>query len=139
MLDADTEQWLRTLPVDEPSSVGGVEVWLTVSPAGAELGACLIPVCADAQLADALKQGFRSAIDFDAGFSLSPDGKSLCLTQWLSNVYGWLEAAEPLEKLLNQVDMLHAALDPTRSALIRNPAIARIEQRLRMSLAGRIT
>jgi hypothetical protein len=138
MYDPDTEHWLQTLPVASPVAIDGVEVWLKAFPVGAELGAYLLHGFSEAELQDALRHGFRGAVEFDAGFGLSPDGGSLCLSQWLPGVSGWVEAAEPLEKLLNQVGLLRESIDPARNALMHNPVQERIEQRMRKKLEGGI-
>lgn len=133
MRDPDTDAWLQTLPVGTPVAIDGVEIWLKTFPVGAELGAYLLHDFSEAELQDALRQGFRVAIEFDAGFGLSMDGRSLCLSQWLPGVGRWIEAAEALEKLLNQMEMLRNSIDP-----VRNPMQERIEQRMRKMLEGGI-
>ena len=138
MHDLDTEKWLQTLPVGSPVVIDGVEVWLKTFPVGAELGAYLLHGFSEVGLQEALGQGFQVAIEFDAGFGLSPDGGSLCLSQWLPGVGGWVEAAEPLEKLLDQVEMLRESINPARNALIRDPVQGRLEQRMRKKLEGGI-
>ena len=95
-------------------------------PGRRELGALLVHDFSEAQLQDALRHGFDMAITFDAGFGLSVEGRSLCLSQWLPGVRSWIEAAEPLEKLLNQAEMLRTSFDP-----VRDPMQDRIEQRMR--------
>lgn len=138
MHDPDTANWLQTLPVGSPVAIDGVEIWLKTFPVGAELGAYLLHDFSETELQEALRQGFQVALEFDAGFGLSPDGGSLCLSQWLPGVGGWAEAAEPLEKLLNQVEMLRESIDPARNALLSNPIQERIEQRMRKKLEGGI-
>ena len=138
MFDPDTEAWLQSLPVGTPVAIDGVEVWLKTFPVGAELGAYLLHGFSEAELQDALRHGFRGAVEFDAGFGLSADGGSLCVTQWLPGVDSWIEAAESLEKLLNQVEMLRESIDPARNALSRNPLQERVEQRMRKMLEGGI-
>lgn len=134
-LDDDIEQWLRTQPLDEPVEIDGESVYLKVHADGAELGAYLISSYTQAQLQDALRQGFLSATRFDAGLGQSSDGNSLVLTQWLPQVSTWFDAAEPLENLLNQLSMWRAALNPPKAKLPENVAF-RNEQRLRMLFAG---
>jgi hypothetical protein len=138
MLDPDTEEWLQSLPAGSPVAIDGVEVWLKCLPTGAELGAYLQHGFSETELETALKEGLRCAMEFDAGFGLSPDGGSLCLSQWLPGVGGWVEAAEPLEKLLDQVEMLRKSTDATRNAPARNPVQERFEQRMRKKLEGGI-
>jgi hypothetical protein len=138
MRDPDTDAWLQTLPVGTPVAIDGVEIWLKTFPVGAELGAYLLHGFSEPELQDALRQGFRVAVEFDAGFSLSSDGESLCLSQWLPGASGWTDAVEPLEKLLNQVEILRESIDPARNALANNPIQERIEQRMRKMLEGGI-
>ncbi len=133
MRDPDTDAWLRTLPVGTPVAIDGVEIWLKTFPVGAELGIYLMHDFSEAQLQDALRQGFRLAVEFDAGFGLSADGRSLCLSQWLPGVTSWMEAGDALEKLLNQMEMLRTSIEPGR-----NPMQERIEQRMRKMLEGGI-
>jgi len=131
MLDAETERWLETLPLGEALDIGGEKVYLRIEDGGAELGAILIRNCTDLQLQDALRLGMRCAAEFDAGYSMSEDEATLCVTQWLPGAAGWKEAAEPLEKLLNQIDMLRAELEPHDDMPAPDRLAARIEQRLR--------
>jgi hypothetical protein len=135
MLDADTKQWLEELLLEIPVSIGGESVYLKTYPEGAELGAYLIRAYTDEQLEAVLKQGFQSAIEFEAGFSLSPDEDDLLLTQWLPGVRDWLEAAAPLENLLDQITMLRAALAPPGPK--RTAIMDRDEQRIRRMIEGR--
>lgn len=133
MRDPDTDTWLLTLPLGEPVAIDGVEIWLKTFPAGAELGAWLLQDFTEPELQDSLRKGFHAAIEFDAGFGLSVDGRSLCLSQWLPGVHDWIGAAEALERLLNQVELLRGDMAPVRS-----PAQERIEQRMRKMLEGGI-
>ena len=136
--DPETDAWLQTLPVGTPVAIDGVEIWLKIFPVGAELGAYLLHGFTEPELQDALRQGFRVAVEFDAGFSLSADGGSLSLTQWLPGVGNWTEVAEPLEKLLDQVEILRESIDPARNALANDPVQERIEQHMRKALEGGI-
>ena len=134
-MDDEIEQWLLELPLDVPIDIDGESVYLKVHSDGAELGAYLVHSYSSAQLQDALKQGFQSALQFDAGLGRTPDGRSLVLTQWLPDVRYWFEAAEPLERLLNQLSMWRTAL-ASGKVQQTNTLETRNEQRLRMLLRG---
>ena len=108
--DHDLEQWLLGLPLDETFGIDGELVFLKVNGQGAELGLILTPAATGEQIADALHSGFQSALDFDAGLALSPDGGDLLLTRWLPGIETWADAAEALEELLNQAGMWRAAM-----------------------------
>jgi hypothetical protein len=129
------EQWLQEQPLDEPVEIDGETVYLNVHADGAELGANLLTSYTQAQLQDALKQGFQSATRFDAGLGCTPDGNDLVLTQWLPDVSSWSEAADALENLLNQLSMWRAALAlaQTKQIEIKDN---RDEKRMRSLLAG---
>lgn len=135
MTDAGTEQWLHTLPLGETVAIDGIEVWLKVSAEGAELGAYLLHAYSEPELQTAVSLGFQAALEFDAGFGLSPDGKSLCLLQWLPAVSGWTQAAQPLEDILDQVGMLRESMGAQRYPA-PDPAQDRLEQRLRKKFEG---
>ncbi|MFC7516075.1 hypothetical protein ACFQUU_13755 [Herbaspirillum sp. GCM10030257] len=135
MENDEIEQWLQEQPLDEPVEIDGESVYLKVGPSGAELGAYLIQSYTQVQLHEALKLGFKSALRFDAGLGQTPDGSALVLTQWLPQVSGWSEAAEPLENILNQLSMWRAALTPEKPRPASQIA-DRNEQRLRMLFAG---
>lgn len=79
-------------------------------------------------------RGFSSAIDFDAGLGQSADGGSLTLTQWLPGVASWRQAADALERLLNQVSALRAELEPVARAPVAHVR-TRAEDRLRRNYA----
>jgi hypothetical protein len=134
-MDEETEQWLRSLPLDEPVEIDGETITLTVLENGAELGGRLVHAYTRVQLQAAIKQGFRSAMKFDAGLGVTTDGSDLVLTQWLANAGGWLDAAEPLEKLLNQLSTWRVVLDPAKPRPIETAA-KRHEQSLRMLFKG---
>jgi hypothetical protein len=134
-MDEETEQWLRTLPLDEPVEIDGETIYLKVRRGGAELGGYLVRAYTRVQLQDALRQGFHSAMKFDAGLGVTTDGSDLVLTQWLVNASSWLDAAEPLEKLLNQLSTWRAALAPAKPGPMETAA-NRNEQRLRMLFKG---
>lgn len=125
-LDPDTQAWLQTLPLNSPVTIDGIEVWLRLAPQGAELAALLIEDCSEIALHDALSLGLAAAFEFDAGFGLSPDERSLILSQWLPGVADWVEAAPALEKLLDQVEALEVAMRRER-----DPRTRRHEQRMR--------
>jgi hypothetical protein len=125
------EQWLQAQPLDEPVEIDGESVYLKVRPKGAELGVFLIHSYTQSQLRDALKQGFNSARQYDAGLGRTPDGNNLVLNQWLPHVSGWSQAVLPMENLLNQVSMWRASLVAPK--VIKMESMAnRNEQRLRM-------
>lgn len=133
--DEELAQWLRAQPLDAPVAIDGESVYLAIHRDGAELGAYLTRAYTQEQLQQALRQGFSSAIDFDAGLGQSSDGDSLVLTQWLPGVTGWPQAAQPLDNLLNQLTLWRAALAPppsTRAADLHN----RVEHRLRQRFAA---
>jgi hypothetical protein len=133
--DDEVMQWLREQPLDEPVEIDGESVYLRVHSAGAELGAHLVRAFSPAQLQDALRQGFQSALAFDAGLGCSDDGTILVLNQWLPHVRNWADAAEALEKLLDQVSMWRAGLFPTKPQQMDKLA-NRNEQRLRSLFTG---
>jgi hypothetical protein len=136
LLDAATVEWLRALPLHVPVVIDGVTLWLKPGARGAVLLALLEPGCSEQRLQAMLCHGFRCALEFDAGFGLGEDGVSLCLLQWLPGVGGWLEAAEALAGLLDQVDTLRLAGDPVGNALGNGPMRDRTEQRLRRMFEG---
>ncbi|HVK93294.1 MAG TPA: hypothetical protein VM571_01045 [Noviherbaspirillum sp.] len=131
---SELEQWLQGLPLDEPVDIDGESVYLRVEVGGAELGARFIDAVTGQQLQEAMKQGFQSAMEFDAGWGLSTDGGTLLLTQWLPGVSSWTEVPEQLEKLLNQVSVLRAVISPVKVKLDDMPN--RDEQRGRSKLMG---
>jgi hypothetical protein len=134
-MDDETEQWLRALSLDEPAEIDGERIYLKVGQGGAELGGYLFRAYTRVQLQQALRQGFRSAMKFDAGLGVTTDGSDLVLTQWLVNASSWLDAAEPMEKLLNQLSTWRAALEPAKPAVM-DTAAKRHEQSLRMLFKG---
>jgi hypothetical protein len=134
-MDDEFEQWLQAQPLDEPVEIDGESVYLKVSSRGAELGVFLIRSFAPSQLQEALKQGFNSATKYDAGLGRTPDGENLVLNLWLPNVSGWLEAAQPLEDLLNQVCMWRDELAPPKTTH-REGVPNKTEQRLRKLFQG---
>lgn len=131
----DIAQWLDRQPLNSPIDIDGETVYLNLHRQGAELGAYLMRFHTQEQLREALKQGFSSAISFEAGLGLSPDGTSLVLSQWLPAVGAWNQAAEPLENLLNQLAAWRAALAPPITTRIAQP-VDRNERRLRRMFAG---
>jgi hypothetical protein len=137
VLDRETEEWLDGFALASPVAVGDIEVCLTVFPTGAILDACVFRDCTDAQLLDALRMGFRGALEFEAGYSVSRDSAALHLSQWLPGVGGWLEAAEPLERILNQVDTIRAGVNPLPPKATIDPLQLREEHRMRMKLSRR--
>ncbi|SFL98115.1 hypothetical protein [Rugamonas rubra] len=133
-MDEEIAQWLREQPLDEPVEIDGEFVYLAPRQDGAELGAILVHAYSPAQLQEALRLGFQSALHFDAGLGHTADGRNLVLTRWLPRVDGWIDAAAQLEQLLDQLAMWRAALGPRQAAL--PGAEQRSEQRLRQMLSG---
>jgi hypothetical protein len=113
MQSDELEPQLHDFPLDEPVSIDGESVYLRVHQDGAELGAHFLESVTERQLQDALQLGFQSALEFDAGWALSDDGASLMLTQWLPGVRDWPEVSDPLERLLNQVELLRTLVTIT--------------------------
>ncbi|MET3133295.1 hypothetical protein AAKU55_003585 [Oxalobacteraceae bacterium GrIS 1.11] len=132
---AELAQWLPTQLLDTPVRMAGESVYLRVRADGAELGAYLWHDATPQQLEDALKQGFSSALEFDAGLAL--DGRGVVLSLWLPSARGWQDAADALENLLNQLARWRAGTAPGGVAP-RAPAPRgdRHEQRMRSFLAG---
>lgn len=128
------EQWLDALPLDELVEVDGESVLLAPQTGGAALGVHLCRAATGVQLADALRTGFQSALEFEAGLSLGDDG-ALMLTQWLPGAESWHDAGDALEGLLNQAAMWRAAMAPGAAA----PAAAeprRDADRIRQLFSG---
>lgn len=142
--DANVDQWLQGLPLNQPVEVDGESAYLNIHPGGAELGAYLVHAYAPVQLQDAMRLGFASALTYQAGLAVTPDGHSLVLTQWLPGVASWSQAVVPLENLLNQLSEWRALLGGSGSSAsstpfdaMRTPAAGdRNERRLRSMLAG---
>jgi hypothetical protein len=130
-------RWLRAQPLGARVAIDGESVWLRPGEGGAELAACLWPDPSGEQLQAALRHGFASALDFEAGLGLCADG--LVLSCWLPACGGWREAAPALEQLLDQLAAWRAVLAAPREKA--RPAAglagsARHEQRMRQLLAG---
>lgn len=126
------------LPLNEPVEIDGKFVCLKAGPGGAELEAVLLRAYTPEDLQRALNQGFSSAIVFDAGLGQTSDGKDLVLSQWLAGARNWRDAAQALEKLLNQLDGWQAVLNP--ASVVDESQSRRQEerhaQRLRRLIAG---
>jgi hypothetical protein len=133
--DGDFDQWLDRLPLNEPVEIDGDWVYLNIHPRGAELGAYLVSAHTPAQLQDAMRLGFASALTYQAGLAVTPDGNALVLTQWLPAVDSWPQAVQPLENLLNQLSLWRATLAPSETPRFSD-AGDRNERRLRTLLAG---
>jgi hypothetical protein len=133
-MDNDIDQWLQSLPMGHPIEIDGETVYLNVRPEGAELGAYVCREYTPAQLQQAMKVGFQSALEYDAG--LGQVDNTLVLTQWLPHTRNWTDAAEPLESLLNQVAMWRSRLDPQPQRHVDTTSANRTEQRLRKLFAG---
>lgn len=133
MLSEELEQWLLSLPLDEPCEIDGENVYLKLSNGGAELGLVLIPRPTGVQIADALRTGFQGALEFDAGLALSTDSGDLILNQWLSGVEAWSDVSEALESILNQAALWRAAMAVGDG---HNDAARREESRARQAFNG---
>jgi hypothetical protein len=129
------ELWLDSLPLDETTEIDGESVYLRVDAAGAELGVHFMDDFSDEQLRWALDQGFENALDFDAGWALSLDGRTLLLTRWVPGASGWNTVPEALEQLLNQVELLRSQETITNFKSASSPGTD--EQRIRSKLMRR--
>lgn len=133
----DVIQWLQELPVGTPVEIDGETVYLETHPDGAVLGGYLMSAYTPAQLQNALKLGFQNALFYKAGLGQSRDGNTLVLTQWLPKARSWLDAADELEELLNQLSEWRETLVPAReSRPVHASEADRNEQRLRKLFAG---
>lgn len=135
MVSDEISQWLSEQPLDQPTDIDGEEVYLRVQKTGAELGLYLVRDYTPDQLEKVLKQGFNSSLKYSAGLGVSPDNHALVLSQWLPGVASWVEAAQPLEQLLNQAEILRTGLETVKSGR-SNLAADRNERRLRNAFAG---
>ncbi|MDB5772255.1 MAG: hypothetical protein JWM42_2629 [Burkholderia sp.] len=133
MLNDEVEQWLQTLPLNETVNVEGEFFFLNIHPEGAELGVNFLRSYTQEQLEEALRLGFWSALEFDAGFSVAEDEELLLLAQWLPDVNSWADAYVPFENLLNQVQALRETLSTQKPM---NSESNWDEQRVRMKLTG---
>jgi hypothetical protein len=134
MQSVELENWLQSLPLDEPVEIDGESVYLRVEQSGAELGVHFLEPFTEEQLQGVLQHGFQNATEFDAGWALSLDGTTLLLTQWLPAVSSWTEVPEALEQLLNQVE-LQRSQEAVTTRSENNPT--GIEQNLRSQLMRR--
>jgi hypothetical protein len=132
MQSGELEVWLQSLPLNEPVDIDGELVYLKVEESGAELGVQFMEQVTSEQLQAAMQAGFQNALEFDAGWSLSIDGTTLLLTQWLPDVSGWAEVPEALEQLLNQIELLRS--QEAIAAVKSVNTSASIEQRIRSKL-----
>lgn len=55
---------------------------------------------------DLLEAGFLSALEFDAGLALNPDGTRLILNQWIPGAQSWLDIVNELDMILQQAAAL---------------------------------
>lgn len=135
---SELERWLQDFPLDEPVDIDDEFVYLRVEQGGAELGVHFLEGVTDHQLQEALQCGFQNAMEFDAGWSISIDSRTLLLSQWLPNVSSWTEVAEPLEKLLNQVEALRTMEVITIAETENTPSdiSSRDERHIRNKLIG---
>jgi len=132
-IDDELASWLHAQPLDQPVELDGESVWLKPGQDGAELGAFLIRSCTQTQLLDVLKNGFHAVTRFEAGLGMADDD-SLVLTQWLPGATGWIDAAEALENLVNQLSMWRSLLGPRIQTV--DAASSRNEERLRKLFLG---
>lgn len=130
----DIEQQLDQLPLDEPVTVDGHSVYLRAGPDGAELGLLLLESPSERQVQDAVQLGFQSALEFEAGWALAGDGSGLLLTRWLPGAAGWTDAADALEQLLRQAELLRSLV--TMAASAPEHGGSREEQRIRSKIVG---
>lgn len=137
--DQGDDQWLDTLPLEQPVEIDGKWVCLRLRPGGAELEGLLFSNYTQQQLEYALNQGFSSAIVFDAGLGESSDGRDLVLSQWLPGAYRWRDAAQALENLLDQLDGWFSVLAPALRPAIRREGKSEgaSAQRLRALIGSR--
>lgn len=129
MQSDELEQWLLSLPLDEPCMVAGEQVYLSVGDGGAEIGLVLLQEPSQAQVLDAMRTGFQGALDHAAGLALAPAG-DLVLNRWMPGVEAWSDVADALEDLLNQGALWRAAMAPGRLEIHAD------DDRVRRSLAG---
>ncbi|MGI4846681.1 MAG: hypothetical protein ACRYGK_00850 [Janthinobacterium lividum] len=130
----DVESWLQTLPLETPVTIDGESVFLRVGRSGAELGVILFPAPTDAQLIDAARVGFQSAMQYEAGLGFSDEPDAAVLSQWLPHAGNWTDAAQALEALLNQTALFRVALG--RAAPKAAPEISPQERRIRAMMTG---
>lgn len=135
-MNADLEKLLARQPVNEPVIVDGETAYLRIGNGGAELGVHLINNYSAVQIEDAMKKGFQSALEFEAGLACSADGTILVLSRWLPDVGNWTAAVPFLESLLNQLSAWRAMMAAPAERRIENTVSGRTEQRLRALLAG---
>lgn len=129
MSNHDLEEWLQALPLEVPIDIDGELVCLKVHPEGAELSVLLFQKYTGAQLAEAFRTGFQSALSYDAGLGVTVDDQALLLVQWLPDTSTWADASDALENILNQASMWRAAL--TQPAAEPDDPSRRGEDRIR--------
>lgn len=135
-MDVDLEKLLARQPLGAPVELNGETAYLKPGEGGAELGVHLINNTSPMQIEEAMKKGFQSALEFEAGLACTLDGNTLVLSRWLPHVSSWAGAAPFLEQLVNQVCAWRAMLAPPAEHRAGNAVSARTEQRLRALLAG---
>lgn len=108
MQSDELEQWLLSLPLGEPVEIDGESVYLSLAGGGAELGLILLPQPSEAQVAEAMRTGFQSALDYEAGLALSADEGDLLLSRWMPDAEAWSDVGEALEDLLSQASLWRA-------------------------------
>lgn len=133
MLSEELEQWLLSLPLDEPCDIDGENVYLRLGDGGAELGLVLTMQPTGVQIAEALRTGFQGALEFEAGLALSTENGDLVLNRWLAGVEAWSDVSEALEGILNQAALWRAAVTVNDG---HNDAARRAESRARQAVNG---
>lgn len=135
MQSDELEQWLLSLPLQEPCEVEGERVYLNLADGGAEIGLVLLVQASAAQVADALRTAFQGALEYEAGLALAPDGGDLLLNRWLPGVEAWSDVAEALDELLSQAALVRAAM---ASGAGPSDAVRRDDERMRRALSGEL-
>jgi len=126
----DLEQWLLSLPLEEPCEIDGEQVYLKLGDTGAELGLILFAQPTGAQIAEAMRSGFQGALEYEAGLALGADGGELLLNRWLEGAEAWSDVAEALEGILNQAVLYRAVMSYSED----HASLAREESRGRREL-----
>lgn len=131
----DLEKWLLSLPLEEPCNIDGENVYLRLGPDGAELGVILMTSPSGAQMAEAMRTGFQSALEYEAGLALGAAGDELVINRWIDGVEAWSDVGEALEGILNQAALFRAAMAHHEDhAGTQRRADARVRQELNRGL-----
>lgn len=128
---------MRQLQVDSVTDFDGERIYLNRFTGGSELGIYVMDFVSGLQLRGLLENAFISALEFEGGLALSPDGNSLVLSQWLPNVSSWAAAESSLEKMLLQAEVLRNCEESHSPAKPASVASAMDEQRLRRKFISR--